>query len=194
MARLGRVRILAFAAAAVSCLTAAAAFAAPNDDSDFVVDLSPTIRRAQPPAAAQAQGAYRRLVGKVYEGALPIGGWKELGGGLLADPIWVDQYQGPDGSSLVLSLLALPRRPGSDQGTFKVVDVLFVPPLESGLELSLICSSAGNPNQKFIAVVRPEPNELWRDIRRAWRVEMTSGRVSPAAPTGVQCANESWGE
>jgi len=170
--------------------TTIASPAAPVEDPDFVLRPVPGVQGGTHPTA----GEFGRLIGTVYEGPLPIDGWDDFGGGLLAEPVWFNQYQRTDGALLVLSLLTLPRRPGSQQATFKVADVLFVTPLESGLELSFFCRSQGYPDQKFIAVVRSERSEFWRDIRQAWRVEMSLGRIAPITPTGIECVNEGWGE
>ena len=135
----------------------------------------------------QTQGRVSGLIGTIYQGALAVEGWEDFGGGLLADPVWYSQYQLGDGASLVLSLLALPRSPGSQQATFQVADVLFVPPLESGLELSFVCRSApANPAQKVIAVARPERAEWWHDIRQAWSVQIELGADSASGRNGYR--------
>jgi hypothetical protein len=145
--------------------------------------------------APRAHAEFENLIGKVFEGALPVEGWDNMGGGLLAGSVWFTQYRRSDGAFLVLSLLALPPRPNSQQTPFKVADVLYVPPLEPGYDLSTLCRPIqGSQSQKFIAVVRLEDSEIMRDVRQVWTVDVSSGRIVPVMPVNVECFNEGWGE
>ena len=75
-------------------------------------------------SAQQTDPSYKHLIGTEYEGELIIPGWESQGGGLMADPVWYHKYKRNDDAYLVLINWALPRKPGSKHGHFRVTDVL----------------------------------------------------------------------
>ena len=156
-------------------------------------DIRPPVAPVlQPPA----DPALQRLIGTRVEGDFPIKGWEDRGGGLFQDPVWYAQYRRGDGAQLVLLQWALPRRPGAQDLTFQITDVLVTPPLRNDAELAFFCREAQpNVTRKILAVVMPNPNqEWWRDIQQAWAVDLDSGSIRPIPPRGIECVNESWGE
>jgi hypothetical protein len=195
-----RMRFPAFAIMLCACAVLSRTVAAQQgpipDDPDFVLDLQPLEKPA--PATPQPDPALQRLVGRVYEGHLSLDGWEDLGGGLLAQPVWFHHYRRADGVQLVLIDWAQPRRPGAQQATFRVTDVLLTPPLQNGLSLAFNCrQSRRNVTQKIIAVIRADrqhASEWWRDVKLAWSVSLDDGRITPISPAGIECANEGWGE
>ncbi|MDQ2092257.1 hypothetical protein [Marimonas arenosa] len=137
----------------------------------------------------------QRLVGTIVEGAFPLDGWQDMGGGLLEEPVWFSHYRRPDRAQLVLVQWMLPRRSGTQQATFQITDVLVTPALPKDSELAFYCREAQpNVTRKIIAVVRPDmKQEWWRDVRQAWAVDLGSGRIQTFAPQGIECVNEGWG-
>ena len=146
----------------------------------------------QPPA----DPALQRLIGTLAEGDFPIAGWEDMGGGLLEDPVWYAQYRRGDGAQLVLVEWAMPRRPGVQDLTFQITDVLVTPPLRGHAALSFFCRTAQpDVTRKILAIVTADPDqEWWRDVQQAWAVDLDSGRVRPIPPSGIECPNEAWGE
>jgi hypothetical protein len=138
-----------------------------------------------------------RLVGKVYEGGLDIQGWEDFGGGLIIEPIWYSQYQHKDGTSLVLANVAQPLRPGAMQTRFRIADILLIPALPKGQEISYFCRVSGQGTTRaIVAVIQPDYDnevEWWKDVRQAWTISLTSGQVTSIDPKGLECVNEGWG-
>jgi len=138
-----------------------------------------------------------RLVGHVYEGNLEIEGWEDRGGGLIIAPIWYSQYEREDGAHLVLANVAQPLRPRAMQTTFHIADILLIPALAKGQEVSYFCRLAGQgTTQAIIAIIQPNRDyeeEWWKDVRRAWNISLQSGRIAPIDPDGIECINEGWG-
>ena len=63
--------------------------------------LVPLFARAEPKAPSEEENADAAFaasyIGKNYDGDLDIEGWDDLGGGLIAAPIFIHQYQREDG-------------------------------------------------------------------------------------------------
>ena len=150
-----------------------------------------------PALSPLAEALKARLVGQVYEGGLDLEGWEDLGGGLIAEPVWFQYYQRADGAYLVLANLAQPRASEEENLPFRIADLVLIPPLEEGQELAFECRAAGGGRGRVvIAVVRPDhahEAEWWRDVAMAWEISRQSGRLKPVAPKGIECVNESWG-
>ena len=162
-------------------------------------DPEPSVARDAPVAPKIVEALKTRLVGKVYEGGdLGAEGWEDLGGGLMAEPIWFHYYRRRDGAYLVLANMALPRRPEAVRTRFRIADVLFIPSLEKGQEVSFYCRQAGQDSRRaIVAVIQPDHDneqEWWKDVRQAWNISLDAGRLGPINPKGIECANEGWGE
>ena len=138
-----------------------------------------------------------RLVGQVYEGGLDIEGWEDRGGGLIIAPIWFSQYERKDGAYLVLANVAQPLRPGAAQTTFRIADILLIPALAKGQEVSYFCRLAGQDTTRaIVAVIQPDYDnqvEWWRNVRRAWNISLRTGRIASIDAEGIECINEGWG-
>jgi hypothetical protein len=144
-----------------------------------------------------------RLVGKVYEGdelddQLVIEGWEDLGGGLMIEPIWFHYFRRKDDAYLVLANMALPRRhPDAKNLSFRITDVLVVPPLEEGQEVAFYCRVKGSKRKRaIVAVIQPDyekQEEWWKDLLRAWTISLDSGQLAIIDTAGVECVNEGWG-
>ena len=69
--------------------------------------LVPLFARAEPKAPSEEENADAAFaasyIGKNYDGDLDIEGWDDLGGGLIAAPIFIHQYQREDGTYLVIT-------------------------------------------------------------------------------------------
>jgi hypothetical protein len=135
------------------------------------------------------------LIGTEYEGDLIVPGWESQGGGLMTDPIWYHTFKRADEARLVLIQWALPRRPGSSHTPFRVTDVLLIQPIARDLVLTFDCDPPRtNLSERIFAVVRLDVRQRWwLDVRKAWKVEVATGTISPAPTKGVACLNEGVG-
>lgn len=163
-----------------------------------VVAIATAIVMHCTPVAAQKQdqaraNSYEHLIGTEFEGALIIPGWED--DGLVADPVWYHSYRRKDDAHLVLMSWALPRKPNSSYTPFRVTDVLLIPPVAKGHALTFFCEPPRtNVTEKMFAVVRLDlRRKWWRDVRKAWKVDLGTGMISPAATKGVACLNEGFG-
>ena len=146
---------------------------------------------AQQPGSPAHANHYEYLIGTDSEGSLDIPGWNDEGGGSLGGSVWNALYE-QDGAHLVLIEWALPRKPGATNMPFRVTDVLLIPPIEMGLRVVDECNPLRtNVFEKVFAVVRVDsgtrPDRL-RDVRKAWKVDLDSGTISPTSTKGITCS------
>ena len=153
------------------------------------------------------------LLGMTYSGDLPIEGWDNFGGGLVAPPIYVHLYQREDGSSLVVT-----SRLSSEK--YVVTDALIISKPWKGYAVSIACMQGDDFTLRFIGDARgPDSAEWWTEVRRAWAIELvpkpqpatetetkaeTAETIAEPAPApqpgkivkvntkGVKCTNPNW--
>ena len=144
--------------------------------------------RAQKPSSPAQANPYTHWIGTEFEVLPDMPGWNHEGGGLLADPVWYSLFE-RNGDYLVLLQWALPRKLDGKK-PFRVTDMLLIPPIEKGLRLVLDCEPPRtNVTEKIFAVVRDvgRPDRL-RDVRKAWKVDLDSGTISPVQTQGIVCS------
>jgi len=154
---------------------------------------------AEPQAPTTEQSAdstfATSFVGKSYDDELEIEGWDDLGGGLVAAPIFVHQYQREDGTFLVLTSRQVTKETSTAPASFQVVDTLIVPAPQAGVEFSIACVQAPDETLKFMGEAKgDEEQEWWSDVRRAWEISLDTGKISAAKTKGIRCTNVSWGQ
>jgi len=155
------------------------------------------------------------LLGKTYDGELPIEGWTDFGGGLVSPPIYVHLYQREDGSSLVLTSKLFSRK-------YLVTDARIISKPWKGYAITIACMQGDDFTLRFIGDARgPEEKEWWTEVRRAWEIELPPkpkgegegesdsetatpaetaeakpepqpGRIAEAGTKGIRCANPNW--
>jgi hypothetical protein len=175
---------------------------------------------AEPEAPAEEENPDAELVesllGKSYSGDLPIEGWNNLGGGLVAPPIYVHLYRREDGTSLVLTSRLSSR-------TYEVTDALMISKPWKGYTVSIACTRGKDFTLRFIGDARgPEAKEWWTEVRRAWEIALKPepqpepeagaeakpetkpdtaaeaeaapdpGKIKKANTRGVKCTNPNW--
>jgi hypothetical protein len=129
----------------------------------------------------------KSFLGKPYEGDLEIEGWRDFGGGLVLPPIYVHQYKREDGTSLVLT--SKETAPSS----YTVTDALIVSKPWKGYAISIACTQGDDFTLRFIGDARgPESREWWTEVRRAWEIELETGKITKTSTKGVRCTNPSW--
>jgi hypothetical protein len=154
---------------------------------------------AEPQTPTKAQSAdaafAASFLGKTYDDELEIDGWEDLGGGLVAPPIYVHEYQREDGTILVLTSRQVAKETSSAPAAFEVVDSLIVPPTQPGVAFSIACVQAPDETLRFLGEAKGDPDkEWWSDVRRAWEISLETGKISAAKTRGIRCTNASWGQ
>ena len=135
------------------------------------------------------------FVGKTYDGELDIEGWTDLGGGLVAPPIYVRQYQREDGTFLVLTSRELAKATRNAPANFAVADALVVAPPPGGTEFTISCVQGKDETLRYMGVAKgPDEREWWTDVRRAWEITLETGEIKSVKAKGVRCTNVSWGQ
>lgn len=131
----------------------------------------------------------KSLAGTTYSGSLDIEGWTSAGGGLVSPPIYVNQYQREDGTILVLTTKE--GADGSDE--FEVADALIVDAPKKGWQFSTACTKGDDYALRYLAEVSGrDANEWWTNVRKAWEIELETGKISDTKTRGVKCTNPDW--
>ena len=147
--------------------------------------------RRNPPTSASP----RAIVGKTYDDELDIEGWIDLGGGLVAPPVYVRQYQREeDGANLVLTSREVSKATATAPASYVVSDALFVPPPQKDVVFSISCVMGGDDaTLKFMGEAKGnEDKEWWTDVRRAWEISLETGQIASVKPKGIRCTNPAW--
>jgi hypothetical protein len=161
--------------------------------------FAPLFACAEPKAPSEEENAdvafAASFIGKNYDGDLDIEGWEDLGGGLIAAPIFIHQYQRADGTFLVLTSRQLAKEAKETPANYEVADALIVPPPQTGVEFTISCVQGKDETLRFIGEAKgPENKEWWTEVRRAWEIALDTGKISSTKTKGVRCTNVSWGQ
>jgi hypothetical protein len=161
--------------------------------------LASVLALAEPKAPSEEENAdvtfAASFVGKNYDGDLAIEGWNDLGGGLISASIYIRHYKRVDGTYLVLTSRQLVKEARDTPGNYEVVDALIVPPPASGVQFTISCVQGKDETLRFIGEAKgPESKEWWTEVRRAWEIDITTGKIATTKTKGVRCTNVSWGQ
>ena len=161
--------------------------------------LASVVALAEPKAPSEEENAdatfAASFLGKNYDGELAIEGWNDLGGGLIVAPIFIRHYQRDDGTFLVLTSRQLVKEARDVLGNYEVVDALIVPPPASGVQFTISCVQGQDETLRFIGEAKgPESKEWWTEVRRAWEIDLATGKITSTKTKGVRCTNVSWGQ
>jgi len=170
---------------ALSCLCLAAAL------------LVPALAHAEPKPPTEEESAdanfAKSFLGKTYEDELDIEGWTDLGGGLVAPPIYIREYQREDGTYLVLTAREVAKASALAPASYVVADALVVPKPQKDVEFSIACVMGEDGTLKFMGEAKgSETKEWWTDIRRAWEISLETGLIASVKPKGIRCTNPAW--
>jgi len=154
---------------------------------------------AEPKAPSEEENAdtafAASFIGKNYDGDLDVEGWTDLGGGLIAAPIYIHQYQREDGTYLVLTSRQLAKDSRDTPANYEVADALIVPPPQAGVEFTISCVQGKDETLRFIGEAKgPENKEWWTEVRRAWEIALDTGKITSTKTKGIRCTNVSWGQ
>ena len=160
--------------------------------------LTPQLAFAEPKPPTEEESAdvsfAKSFLGKTYDDELEVEGWTDLGGGLVAPPIYVRQYQREDGTNLVLTSREVAKASGDAPASYVVLDALVVPPPQKDVAFSIACVMAGDDaTLKYMGEAKgSESKEWWTDVRRAWEISLETGQIASVKPKGIRCTNPAW--
>jgi len=160
--------------------------------------LLPLLALAEPKPPTEEESAdaafAKSFLGKTYDDELAIEGWIDLGGGLVAPPIYIREYQREeDGTYLVLTSRELAKATADAPASYTVADALIVPQPQQGVEFSIACVQGEDGTLKFLGETKgAEDKEWWSDVRRAWEISLETGQIATAKPKGIRCTNPGW--
>lgn len=142
------------------------------------------------PLSAKAEE--RPLIGANYP-PLPEG-VEEMGGWLINDPYAIERVL-IEGQNLLL-LSRLRGRDSSGKASFKVVNVLPLPPIAKTEEIidGSMCSINGKSDPNFIAIMKLEDDRPYlTKARKAWRIEGEEFEEVNVANYRFKCENLAYG-
>lgn len=160
--------------------------------------LVPELAIAEPKQPTEEESAdatfAKSFLGKTYDDELDVEGWTDLGGGLVAPPVYVREYQREDGTYLVLTSREVAKAAADAPASYVVADALIVPAPQKDVQFSIACVLAGgDPTLKFMGEAKgSEDKEWWTDVRRAWEISLETGQISSVKPKGIRCTNPGW--
>ncbi|MGD9501682.1 MAG: hypothetical protein AB7V40_04260 [Methyloceanibacter sp.] len=160
--------------------------------------IAPRLALAGPAEPAPEESAdatfAKSFLGKAYDDELEIEGWIDLGGGLVAPPIYVHQYlREEDGTYLVLTSREVAKAGADTPASFVVLDALIVPAPQKDAAFSLACVQGDDATLKFMGEAKGnEDKEWWSDVRRAWEISLETGAIVSIPSKGVRCTNPGW--
>lgn len=160
--------------------------------------LLPRLALAEPQEPMAEENAdetfAKSFLGKNYDDELEVEGWMNFGGGLVAPPIYVHQYQREeDGTYLVLTSREVAKASADTPASFVVTDALIVPKPQKDAAFSMACVQGEDATLKFMGEARgKEDKEWWSDVRRAWEISLETGEIASISPKGIRCTNPNW--
>ena len=160
--------------------------------------LVPALAHAEPKPPTEEESAdatfAKSFLGKTYEDELDIEGWIDLGGGLVAPPVYIREYQREaDGTYLVLTAREVAKASALAAASYVVIDALVVPKPQKDVEFSIACVMGEDGTLKFMGEAKgSETKEWWTDIRRAWEISLETGQIASVKPKGIRCTNPAW--
>jgi hypothetical protein len=163
-----------------------------------LVLLLPRVALAEPKPPTEEESAEaifaKSFVGKSYDDELEVEGWIDLGGGLVAPPFYVRQYQREeDGTHLVLTSREVSKAGPDTPASYVVTDALVVPPPQKDAAFSIACVQGEDPTLKFMGEAKgKEDKEMWSDVRRAWEISLETGEIASISPKSIRCTNPNW--
>ena len=136
----------------------------------------------------------KSFVGKSFDDELEVEGWIDLGGGLVAPPIYIREYQREeDGTYLVLTSREVAKAGADTPASYIVTDALVVPKPQKDAAFSIACVQGEDATLKFMGEARgKEDKEMWSEVRRAWEISLETGEIASISPKGIRCTNPNW--
>ncbi len=165
----------------------------------FLLTPLPALAEPEEPEEPAGEGLAdadfaKSFLGKAYDHELEVGGWADLGGGLVFPPIYIQQYRREeDGTYLVLTSREVVAAEADTPASFVVTDALIVPQPKKDAAFSIACVQGEDETLKFLGEAKgKEDDEWWSDVRRAWEISLETGKIASVPTKGVRCTNPDW--
>ncbi|HML93153.1 hypothetical protein [Methyloceanibacter sp.] len=130
----------------------------------------------------------KTLIGATYSGRFELEGWTDQGGGLVLPPIYVHHYNREDGTILVVTA----KETGS-AADFEITDTLLANKPHKGYTFSTSCMKGDDYTLRFMGEAGgKDASEWWTNLRKAWEIDIETGKISDAGVKGVKCVNPNW--
>lgn len=128
------------------------------------------------------------LIGQKHAGNFELDGWTDQGGGLVLPPIYVHHYTRKDGTILVVTAKETESSP-----RFEVTDTLLADKPHKGYTFSTSCMKGDDYTLRFMGEVSgKDESEWWTNLRKAWEIDIETGKISDVGARGVKCVNPNW--
>jgi len=135
----------------------------------------------------------KSLIGKTYSGSFDLDGWTSFGGGLVLPPIYVQQYSRDDGTVLVLTASEKEAAGPGSGARFEVTDALLTDKPRKGYTFSTSCMKGEDYTLRFMGEASGKDTaEWWTNLRKAWEIDVETGKISSIKARGVKCTNPDW--
>ncbi len=130
----------------------------------------------------------KNLIGATYSGSFELEGWTDQGGGLVLPPIYVHHYNRKDGTILVVTA----KETGST-ANFEITDTLLANKPHKSYTFSTSCMKGDDYALRFMGEVSgKDASEWWTNLRKAWEIDIETGKISDVGVKGVKCVNPNW--
>lgn len=133
----------------------------------------------------------KSLVGKTYTGSFELDGWTNVGGGLVLPPFYVQHYSREDGTVLVLT--AKSAEEDGSSSDFEITDALTTDKPHKGYTFSTACMKGEDFTLRYMGEASGKDEaEWWTNLRKAWEIDVETGKMSSVNARGVKCTNPNW--
>lgn len=133
----------------------------------------------------------KSLVGKTYTGSFELDGWTNVGGGLVLPPFYVQHYSREDGTVLVLT--AKSAEEDGSSSDFEITDALTTDKPHKGYTFSTACMKGEDFTLRYMGEASGKDGaEWWTNLRKAWEIDVETGKMSSVNARGVKCTNPNW--
>ena len=133
----------------------------------------------------------KSLIGKTYTGSFELDGWTNVGGGLVLPPFYVQHYSREDGTVLVLT--AKSAEEDGSSSDFEITDALTTDKPNKGYTFSTACMKGEDFTLRYMGEASGKDEaEWWTNLRKAWEIDVETGKISSVNARGVKCTNPNW--
>lgn len=135
----------------------------------------------------------KSLIGQTYAGGFELDGWTNLGGGLVLPPIYVQHHTRDDGTVLILTAKETEAAGRGSAARFEVTDALITDKPRRGYTFSTACMRGEDYTLRFLGEASgKDAAEWWTNLRKAWEIDVETGKISSVKARGVKCTNPNW--
>jgi hypothetical protein len=134
-------------------------------------------------------------MGLRYEGKNLPRGLKDLGGWIVGDPYasrvyGISHVKKGNQQILWLEIVTIDK---NRRNNHQVIDVLNLPKLNKSEQINSFCMLKGVRDPEIIVIAKYQDTEYFRNIKKAWRANRTSGKFEQISTQNIACENLGWG-